>query len=80
MAVASLREEAQSGRSLRIPSVVQVVLASLNEEDLKFVVEVGQSTSWHAAGRATTTHDNINLVGNSHDGDEVLLIIESIGL
>ena len=50
------------------PLAVQIVLASLNQEDLELVVEVGKSTSDDTTTRTTTNHNNINFVWDSHLG------------
>lgn len=48
------------------PWVVQVVLSTLNQEDLEVVVEIGQTSSNHTTTRTTSTHDDVDLIGNRH--------------
>ena len=43
------------------PWVVEVVLSSLNQEDLEIVVEVGQPTRNYTSTRTSTAHDDIDL-------------------
>ena len=43
------------------PWVVEIVLSSLNQEDLEVVVEVGQTSSNNTSTGTTTTHDDIDL-------------------
>lgn len=49
-----------------LPWVVEVVLSGLNQEDLKIVVQVGKAAGWDTARAATTTDDDVNLLGDGH--------------
>jgi hypothetical protein len=48
------------------PWVVEVVLSSLDQKHLQTVIEVGQTTRWHAARATATTDDDIDFLWNRH--------------
>ena len=52
--------------SCSLPWIVQIVLPSLDQQDLQLVVKIGKPASRHAARAASTTHDNINFIGDRH--------------
>ena len=48
------------------PWVVEVVLSSLNQEDLEVVVEIGETSSHNTTTRTTSTHDDVDLIWDRH--------------
>lgn len=48
------------------PWVVEVVLSSLNQEDLEVVVEIGESSSHNTTTRTTSAHDDVDLIWDRH--------------
>lgn len=56
------------------PWIVEVVLASLNQEDLQVVIEIGEPAGDDAACAAAATDNDVDFVWDGHPGGCLILL------